>query len=52
MAYYLPELAALFPPGNFHVVELNFFYRNLQQNVRDRAAAYFQRTSSVTTAVP
>lgn len=48
MTYYLPQLADLFPLGNFHVVELNFFYRNLQQNVHDRAAAYFRRTSGTT----
>lgn len=44
-AYYVPALAGLFPLGNYHVVELNFFYRNLQQNVRRRAAAYFARAS-------
>ena len=41
-AYYVPSLAGLFPPGNYHVVELNFFYRNLQQNVKDRAATFFR----------
>lgn len=40
-AYYEPALADLFPVGNYHVVELNFFYRNLQRNVKDRAAAFF-----------
>lgn len=40
-AYYEPALADLFPPGNYHVVELNLFYRNLQQNVKERAAAFF-----------
>ena len=39
--YYEPALADLFPPGNYHVVELNLFYRNLQQNVKERAAAFF-----------
>ena len=43
--YYVPSLAGLFPPGNYHVVELNFFYRNLQQNVKDRAAAFLHRSS-------
>ncbi len=43
MDYYVPSLAGLFPPGNYHVVELNFFYRNLQQNVKDRAAAFWAR---------
>ena len=40
-SYYTPSLAKLFPVGNYHVVELNFFYRNLQQNVKCRAASYF-----------
>lgn len=41
MDYYVPALSGLFPPGNYHVAELNFFYRNLQQNVKERAAAFF-----------
>ena len=41
--YYVPALSQLFLPGNYHVVELNFFYRNLQQNVKSRAANYFAR---------
>lgn len=41
--YYVPALSQLFLPGNYHVVELNFFYRNLQQNVKNRAANYFAR---------
>lgn len=40
-SYYTPSLSKLFPVGNYHVVELNFFYRNLQQNVKCRAASYF-----------
>lgn len=45
--YYTPSLAGLFPVGNYHVVELNFFYRNLQQNVKQRAATFFrQRTGT------
>ena len=40
--YYTPSLAALFQPGNYHVVELNFFFRNLQENVKARAAAFFR----------
>lgn len=47
MKYYVPSLAGLFPPGNYHVVELNFFYRNLQQNVKDRAAAFLARQSDM-----
>ena len=43
MAYYVPSLSGLFPPGNYHVVELNFFYRNLQQNVKERAATFFNQ---------
>lgn len=39
--YYEPALSGLFPVGNYHIVELNFFYRNLQQNVHTRASAYF-----------
>ena len=39
--YYTPSLSALFPVGNYHVVELNFFYRNLQRNVKERAEAFF-----------
>ena len=47
MKYYVPSLADLFPPGNYHVVELNFFYRNLQQNVKQRATTYFGRTATL-----
>ena len=47
MKYYVPSLADLFPPGNYHVVELNFFYRNLQQNVKQRAKTYFGRTATL-----
>ncbi len=43
MTYYEPALAEMFPPGNYHIVELNFFYRNLQQNVQERAAAFLER---------
>ncbi len=39
-AYYVPSLAGLFQPGNFHVVELNLFYRNLQENVKQRATTF------------
>ena len=42
-AYYVPSLAGLFPPGNFHVVELNLFYRNLQENVKQRTTNYFAK---------
>ena len=45
--FFTPSLAGLFPPGNYHVVELNFFSRNLQQNVKERAAAFFALQSSV-----
>ena len=45
--FFTPSLAGLFPPGNYHVVELNFFYRNLQQNVKERAVAFFDLQSSV-----
>ena len=41
--YYVPELSALFPVGNYHAVELNFFYRNLQQNVKERVRTFFQQ---------
>lgn len=44
--YYTPLLAGLFPVGNYHVVELNFFYRNLQQNVKLRAATFFRQKTS------
>ena len=38
--YYVPSLSALFEKGNYHVFEMNFFYRNLQQNVSARIRAY------------
>lgn len=41
--YYVPELSALFPVGNYHAVELNFFYRNLQQNVKERVRTFLQQ---------
>lgn len=40
-AYYVPSLAGLFRPGNYHVVELNLFYLNLQANVKLRAANFY-----------
>ena len=39
-AYFIPVIASLFPEGNYHVQELNFYYRNLQKNVSDRIRAY------------
>lgn len=50
-SYYTPSLSKLFPPGNYHVVELNFFYRNLQQNVKCRAASYFARGAAPSPSV-
>lgn len=44
-AYYVSSLAGLFRPGNYHVAELNLFYRNLQENVKRRAAAFLDDTN-------
>lgn len=38
--YYLEVLSPLFPQGNYHIVELNFFYRNLQRNILSRIRNY------------
>lgn len=37
---YTPGLS-LFEPGVFHRFDFQFFYRNLQKNVKDRTAAFF-----------
>lgn len=40
-AYYKPYLGRhYFGVGNYHIDDLTLFFRNLQQNVRDRIAAY------------
>lgn len=41
--YYLPAYADLFPRGNYHIQELNFYFRSLQKNVRDRIRAYLKQ---------
>lgn len=42
-AYYLPAYADLFPKGNYHIQELNFYFRSLQKNVGDRIRAYLKQ---------
>ena len=32
----------LFKPGEYHIYDYQFFYRNLQGNVRDRIDMYWQ----------
>ncbi len=38
--YFIPSISAIFPRGNYHVQELNFYFRSLQHNVRGRIKAY------------
>lgn len=35
-----PAGLAIFPDGAYHIYDYQFFYRNLQENVADRVAAY------------
>jgi hypothetical protein len=35
-----PPVLDLFKPGEFHIYDYQFFYRNLQMNVRDRIEVY------------
>ncbi len=37
-----PPVLDLFTPGEYHIYDYQFFYRNLQTNVRDRIDAYQQ----------
>ena len=37
-----PPVLDLFKPGEYHIYDYQFFYRNLQTNVRDRIDAYQQ----------
>lgn len=38
----MPPVLDLFKPGEYHIYDYQFFYRNLQTNVRDRIDAYQQ----------
>lgn len=38
--YFIPSIARIFPKGNFHVQELNLYFKNLRKNVIDRIHAY------------
>lgn len=40
---YIPELAGIFPPGNFHLLELTLYRNALTQNVKTRAGRYGKR---------
>ena len=37
-----PPVLDLFKPGEFHIYDYQFFYRNLQRNVQDRIYMYLQ----------
>lgn len=41
--YYLPELDAIFPPGNLHLGELTIYHDYLQQNIATRRHTYFTK---------
>ena len=41
-----PPLLAIFLPGNYHVYNYQFFYRNLQENVSKRIDAFFAEDAS------
>ncbi|MDR0970165.1 MAG: DUF3089 domain-containing protein [Lentimicrobiaceae bacterium] len=45
--YYIDVLKELFPKGNYHVVELNFFYRNLQRNVQSRVEVFEKKKQNI-----
>lgn len=38
--WYIPQIGSLFPCGNYHVQELNIYFRNLQHNVSRRILHY------------
>lgn len=38
--YFVPSIAGLFPLGNYHVQELNLYFLEIQDNIRQRLAAY------------
>lgn len=38
--WYIPQIGSLFPCGNYHVQELNLYFRNLQHNVARRILHY------------
>ena len=43
MRYFRPKYAALFPCGNYHMLELTLYGPALQQNVKKRIAAFLRR---------
>lgn len=47
MAKDYPPVLTIFKPGVYHLYDYQFFYRNLQANVAERIAAYFQRNIAV-----
>lgn len=38
--YYIPVIDRLFPKGNYHVQELNLYFLNIQENIRERILAF------------
>ena len=41
--YFIPSISSLFPLGNYHVQEINLYFLNLQENIRQRLEAYARR---------
>lgn len=44
--YYVPSIGSLFPKGNFHVQELNLYFRNIQENLKRRIESYKMKKSA------
>ncbi|MGL4606260.1 MAG: DUF3089 domain-containing protein [Eubacteriaceae bacterium] len=40
-----PPILPIFSPGEYHLYDYEFFYRNLQENVAKRATSYFSMAS-------
>ena len=47
-----PAMIPGLPEGGYHIYDYQFFFRNLQQNVRTRTAAYLARQTSSAAADP
>ena len=42
-----PALISLLPEGAYHIYDYQFFYRNLQENVRTRISAYMEKNGYI-----
>ena len=44
--YFIESVSSIFPKGNYHIQELNLYFINIQENLRERVNGIMHRTSN------